>query len=301
MNNSKKNKYTRLIFAVVVLFVIDYAGHRMLKYGLDKGMGLNEHSKVLIIGHSQLMMGLDKSLMEKELKCKVTKHTRTGVGIGVRMMMTDMYVDSEYSDSLECVVLAVDPFSFNDEGLSENSFMLFYPWMDDPYVGRFIHESTDEVTYWGHKIFRLSRYSDDLIKQSFRGWSNDDRNYKTSILTDDIYERGKDKWRRPIKFDRTLMQNLEETILHITSKGISVVLLQSPSYYKLTETQQENYKKIEAYFRSLADESPLVEFIDYDKLYNRQSHLFFDPLHLNVEGQKLMTNRLTNDIKKMIK
>lgn len=295
------NKYIRLILALIVLFIADYTGHRILKYGLDKGMGLNERSKVLIIGHSQLMMGLDKSMMEDALKCKVTKHTRTGVGIGVRMMMTDMYVDSEYSDSLKCVVLAVDPFSFNDEGLSQNSFMLFYPWMDDPYVGRFIHNSTDDVTYWGHKIFRLSRYSDDLIKQSFRGWRNDDRNYKTTVLTDDIYERGKDKWERPIRFDRALMQNLEETIRHITSKGIYVVLLQSPSYYKLTENQQEKYKKTEAYFRSLANSSPLVEFIDYDKLYNKQANLFFDPLHLNVEGQKLMTNRLTNDIKKLIK
>lgn len=295
------DKYIRLIIALVVLFIIDYTGHKILKYGLDKGMGLNEHSKVLIIGHSQLMMGLDKSTMEEVLQCKVTKHTRTGVGIGVRMMMTDMYVNSEYSDSLKCVVLAVDPFSFNDEGLSQNSFMLFYPWMDEPNVNEFIHQSTDDVTYWGHKIFRLSRYSDDLIKQSFRGWKNDDQNYKTISLTDDVYDRGKDKWERPIKFDQTLMHNLEETIKHITLKGIHVVLLQAPSYYKLTENQQESYEKIETYFRSIAEGSPLVEFIDYDKIYNRHSELFFDPLHLNVEGQKLMTKRLINDIKDLIK
>lgn len=294
------NKYIRLITSLAILFIADYAGHRMLKYGLDKGMGLNEYSKVLIIGHSQLMMGLDKSMMEDALRCKVTKHTRTGVGIGVRMMMTDMYVDSKFSDSLKCVILAVDPFSFNDEGLSQNSYMLFYPWMDEPNVGDFIRMNTDGVTFWGHKIFRLSRYSDDLIKQSFRGWKNDDRNYKTAILTDDIYNKGKGKWERPIRFNRTLMQNLEETIRHITSKGVNVVLLQSPSYYRLTEEQQDKYEKINAYFHSLAMASPLVKFIDYDKLYNHHANLFFDPLHLNVEGQKLMTNRLINDIKNLV-
>ncbi|CUO64011.1 Uncharacterised protein [Bacteroides uniformis] len=295
------NKYIKLAVALMLLCVADYAGHRMLKYGLDKGMGLNEHSKVLIIGHSQLMMGLNKNVIEEALKCKVTKHTRAGVGINVRMMMTNMYVNSEYSESLKCVVLAVDPFSFNNDGLSLNSFMLFYPWMDEPYVGEFIHKNTDDIKYWGHKIFRLSRYSDDLIKQSFRGWKNDDRNYKTSFLTEDIYERGKDKWERPIKFDQTLMRNLEETIRHITSKGIHVVLLQSPSYYKLTESQQEKYEKILVYFQSLANSSSLIKFIDYDKIYNRQSELFFDPLHLNVEGQQLMTKRLINDIKDLTK
>lgn len=293
--------YIRLIVALATFFIVDYTGHKMLKYGLDKGMGLNEHSKVLIVGHSQLMMGLDKSMIEETLECKVTKHTRTGVGIGVRMMMTDMYIDSKYSDSLKCAVLAVDPFSFNDEGLSQNSFMLFYPWMDDSYVDEFIRRSTDNVTFWGHKIFRLSRYSDDLIKQSFRGWKNDDRNYKTTYLTDEIYERGKDKWERPIKFNQPLMHNLEETINHITSKGIHVVLLQSPSYYKLTENQQEKYKKILDYFQSLTNKFPLVSFIDYDQIYNRQSNLFFDPLHLNVEGQELMTKRLIEDIKEITK
>lgn len=288
--------YIRLLVTFIVFFVVDYTGHRILKYGLDKGMGLNEHSKVLIVGHSQLMMGIDKSMIEDSLGCKVTKHTRTGVGIGVRMMMTDMYVDSEYSDSLKCVVLAVDPFSFNDEGLSQNSFMLFYPWMDDHYVDEFIYRSTDNVTFWGHKIFRLSRYSDDLIKQSLRGWKNDDRNYKNTFLTDEIYERGKDKWERPIKFDQTLMHNLEETVDHIVSKGIHVILLQSPSYYKLTENQLDKYEKILGYFQSLAKKSPLVSFIDYDKIYNRQTKLFFDPLHLNIYGQKMMTQRLVDDI-----
>lgn len=294
------DKYIRLLITLIVLLACDYIGHKVLKYGLDKGLGLNEHSKVLIIGHSQLMMGLDKSMIEKALVCKVTKHTRTGVGIGVRMMMTEMYVDSEYSDSLECVILAVDPFSFNDDGLSRNSYILFYPWMDTPFVGEFIRNNTDEVTYWGHKIFHLSRYSDDLIKQSFRGWKNDDRNYKTTNLTDEIYEKGKEKWERPIKFNPTLMNKFEENIKKITSKGIHVVLLQSPSYYRLTACQQGRYNKMLNYFQSLADQSHLVSFIDYDKIYNKRADLFFDPLHLNVYGQKLMTMRLISDIRYLI-
>lgn len=291
-----KEKTLRLLFAILALFGMDYGLDSFLKKGLDKGLGLDQHSKVLIVGHSHLMMGLDREMMEKELHCKVTKHTRSGVGMAERYLMTKMYLDSPFSDSLKVVIIGVDPFSFNGSGLSENSYMLFYPWMDQREIGKFIKDATDPATYYAHKVFRTSRYSDDLIKQSIRGWRNDDRNYKTTIFTDSLFEANRGKWIRPILFDKGLMDKLDSTIMICTDRGLNVILLQTPILNVLTNMYNEEYRKIIAYYQSLDEKSEKVTFLNYCTDYEEQHNLYFDPIHLNRNGQILITQKCIEDI-----
>lgn len=291
------NKYIiRFIIAVVILFGLDYAIGVTLNIGLDKGMGLNEHSQILIVGHSHLAMGLDKDSLEKGLACKVSKHTRSGVGIVERKMMVDMFVNSEYSDSLKVVVIGVDPFLFNGAHISHNTHTLFYPWIDEPEVSSYIKEHTTFIEYYAHKIFRLSRYSDDLIKQSIRGWNNDDRNYKTTIFSDSIFEANKGKWDKPIKRDQQLMSILEQTINDLTERKIHTILLQTPILKLVTNLNIEDYEDMVEYYMSLDAQSAYVHFIDYSPYYDSYYEFFFDPIHLNVAGQKEITSRFIKNI-----
>lgn len=287
----------RFIIAVAILFGIDYIISSLLKIGLDKGMGLNEHSQILIVGHSHLMMGLDKDSLEKGLACKVSKHTRSGVGIVERKMMTDMFINSKYSDSLKVVVIGVDPFLFNGADISQNTHTLFYPWMDEPNVGEYIKEYTTFIEYYAHKIFHLSRYSDDLIKQSIRGWNNDDRNYKTTVFTDSIFEANKGKWDKPIKTNPQLMSILEQTIKDLTERKIHTILLQTPILKLITDLNYEDYENIVGYYKSLDAQSDYVHFINYSPYYNSDYQIFFDPIHLNETGQKEITKRFIKDLK----
>ncbi len=286
--------------AVLCLFAVDFAGDRMLKQGLDQGMGLNEHGKILIVGHSHLMMGLDRAMLENSLGCKIAKHTRSGVGMTERKLMTQMFLNSSYSDSLKVVVVGVDPFSFNGEGVSENCHTLFYPWMDDKEVSLYLKAATDPVTYYAHKWFRLSRYSDDLIKQSIRGWKHDDRNYKIGIFTDSLFEANKTKWARPITFNKQLMAELEQTISLCTTRNIHVILLQTPVLKLLTDLHPDDYEKLMGYYQHLDESSDYVHFIDYSPFYNEDYNIFFDPIHLNVNGQRLITKRFIKDISSII-
>lgn len=294
------NKYIlRLIIAIAILFSIDCIIGLTLKTGLDKGMGLNEHSQILIVGHSHLMMGLDKDSLEKGLACKVSKHTRSGVGIVERKMMTDMFINSKYSDSLKVVVIGVDPFLFNGADISQNTHTLFYPWMDEPNVGEYIKEHTTFIEYYAHKIFHLSRYSDDLIKQSIRGWNNDDRNYKTTIFTDSIFEANRGKWDKPIKNNPQLMSILEQTIKDLTERKIHTILLQTPILKLITDLNSADYENMVEYYKGLDAQSDYVHFIDYSPDYNSDYQLFFDPIHLNVAGQKEITNEFIMDLKEL--
>lgn len=291
------NNYLRVIISILVFFIIDFSLGLILKHGLNLNMGLNEHAKVLIVGHSHLMMGLDRKSMQTELGCKVAKNTRSGIGVEERKLMTEMFLNSKFSDSLRVVVLGVDPYLFNEKDLSQNPYTLFYPWIDDKEVSDYLFKKTSCINYWSHKCSSLSRFTDDTINQSIRGWKNDDRNFKTGVFTKLDFEKKGDKWKREIKFDKKMMRILDENIKMLTDRNIHVVLLQTPLYKQLTDIDVQKYSKMCNYYKGLDSKSRYVHFINYSKQYGDDNSLFFDPVHLNTKGQKIITKLLDDYLK----
>lgn len=293
------NKLFKLFLTVLLVFIVDYLGNWILMSGLNRGYGLNRHSKILIVGHSHLMMGLDRKYIEQEFKFNVTKYTRSGVDLTQRHLMIRQYVASKYSDSLQVAILGVDPFSFNQEGLSANSYTVFYPFMDNKDIGEYVYANTSLIDYYGHKLFRLSRFGTDLLNESYKGWKDKDTNRKTDTLNLDEYYLQKDKWVRNIGFDKTLQGELSCCIRELTARGIHVILLNTPTAKVLNDAQPEKYAKIIEYYNTLASKSESVDFIDYSPEYEKRLDIFFDPIHLNVKGQEEITKRLIIDIKQM--
>ncbi|MCS2441777.1 hypothetical protein NXX09_14550 [Bacteroides uniformis] len=70
-------KLYKILIAIAVFFFLDFAISSLLKEGLNKGFGLRQESEILIVGHSHMMMGVDRDKLEKGLKCKISKYTRT--------------------------------------------------------------------------------------------------------------------------------------------------------------------------------------------------------------------------------
>lgn len=147
----------------------------------------------------------------------------------------------------------------------------------------------------------MSRYNDDLIKQSLRGWKHDDRNYKTSVFTDSLFEANKMKWTRNITFNKHLMAELEQTIKLCITKKIHVILLQTPILKVLTDIHSDDYIKILDYYQLLDNSSKYIHFINYSPYYDENYNIFFDPIHLNVNGQKIVTERFIKDISYLLK
>lgn len=291
-------KYYIITITIVLILILDYGFNLFLLNGLNRAYKLNQHSKILVIGHSHIMMGLDRATMEQELECPITKYTRSGVGLIERHLMVKQYLNSQYSDSLKLAVLGVDPFSFNGTGISKNSYTLFYPFMDDPDVSTYLKKNTSPLEYGIHKTFKLTRYSDDLLTASIRGWKSDDRNYKSDTLTTEIMERRLNVWMRDIEFNPILQNELEMCIKELTQRGIRVLLINTPIVYKLTQSQNEKYKKILDYYQNLEKKFDLVDFINYSPKYEHNFSLFFDPIHLNKYGQNIITQLVIEDIKK---
>lgn len=290
-----KKKLFILLGCIATFFILDFAIGKFLQRGLDRYFGLNGNSEILLIGHSHLMLSVDKKMLEDSLGVKVSKYCREGVDVITRDRMIDHYLSLPDKDSLKVVIYGVDQYMFNPNGLSDNVYKLFYPFMDNENIDRFIQDNATPKDYWIHKLIRTSGYNDMLINSSLRGWSNNWSNYKNgSINIDALRGENKGKQLRPIIVDEQLKNTFEASIKKLTDRGVNVVLLNTPIVKEYNDYEPEKRAEIIDYFQSLSGSSPLIHYWDLNPKYADHYDIFYDPIHINVEGQPIITNEVIN-------
>lgn len=285
---------------IVAFFAVDYLCDRVMLHGVNIVYGLNQHSKILLIGHSHLMLATDKGRIEQELNTTVSKYTREGVNVSDRKIMVKQFLDSEYSDSLKICLYGVDLCTFTGKGLSKNSYVLFYPFMDDASISDYIKANSTQTDYWLHKIIRVSRYNDDGIKGgALRGWRHDWSNRKNGLVDIEIYKRRLlDGNERHIQMQPELIAEFEETIAMLTKRGVKVILVNTPTLDLLNEYEPQKYQEIVGWFDDFASSNDLVEYWDFNPEFSSRHELFHDRLHLNANGQQVITTELIKMLKK---
>lgn len=291
-----------VLLVVVCFFACDFLLERIMKHGIDEMYGLNQYSEILLVGHSHLMLATDKQQMEQDLGMKVSKYTREGVNVSDRKIMIQQYLDSGYGDSLKVVLYGVDLCTFTGEGLSANSFKLFYPFMDDKKIGEYICEHGGAQDYWMHKLVRVTRFSDDALKNAaIRGWLHNWSNMKSGVIDVESYrtrvERGDE---RHIQMNQELMDEFLETVDMLTSRGIRVLLVNTPTLDLLNNFEPDKFRMIVDWFQGYAAEQPMVEYIDFNPEYSSRYELFYDRIHLNVEGQKVISPLIAKKVEQML-
>lgn len=289
----KRILYTILFFVLLIAF--DRVTGLCLNKGLDTYFGLDQHSEVLFIGHSHLMLAVDKTDFEMQTHTSVSKYCREGVNVADRYQMVRQYLNLPASDSLRFVLYGVDQFMFTGEGLSENSYKLFYPFIDEPVMNDYIRSSTDFSDYLLHKTLCCTRYSDALLNSSIRGWMHDWSNYKFGTLNvRALIDQVANNRQRHIRFEQSLIDDFERTISLLESKDIITILVNTPIAKPLNEYEPEKYSKFTNYMRQLDSSSSMVVYWDLNPEYSDKYDLFLDPIHLNVDGQKVINQELVN-------
>ena len=291
-----------ILFIVVIFFACDFVVERVMKHGVDEMYGLNQYADVLLIGHSHLMLATDKQQMEHDLGMKVSKYTREGVNVSDRKMMIQQYLDSGYGDSLKVVLYGVDLCTFTGEGLSANSYKLFYPFMDDAKIGRYIREQGGAQDYWLHKLVRTTRYNDDAMKNGVaRGWLHNWSNMKSGVIDIEAYKqqlaRGGE---RHIEMNPELMAEFCETVEMLTSRGVKVALVNTPTLDLLNAYEPDRYQMMVNWFQQYADSLDLVEYWDFNPEYSHRHELFYDRIHLNVQGQQVISPLITERVERLM-
>lgn len=287
-----RNKFfLKLLLFGFLFFVLDFIISALLLNGLNKYYGLEEDSEIAMIGHSHLMLGVDKVKMEKVLKVGVSKYTREGVNVVERKMMTEQLL--AHNRGLKTLIYGVDAWTFSSEGLSSNSYKLFYPFMNDSTIDSYVYNNSKWSDYLTKKIIKTTRYNELLLGGSLRGylgkWTNlkygkvDLENLKTNIKNGDY---------RKIENTKSNILALRETLSLLEKNDIRVILLYVPTITFLTKVQEPAYNETITLFKNFSDEFGNVEFLNLQEPWSKDYDLFFDPIHLNPDGQKIITSQL---------
>jgi len=289
-----QTKIILCILAGIVLFsVFSLIVHLIFIQGLKRYYCL-EPADVLCLGHSMTEMGIDKTLLEEKTGKKIAKFCMNGAGTQDRLVMLKQYIESTGTQP-KLVIYDVSARSFS-EGLSSNSYALFYPFMGESNsVDEYIRNEATFWEYWQKKLILLSRYDDTRLGAVFRGFQGNWENIQTREIDIKNYEKEIEKghfWK--ITFDPDAIKSFDETLQYLQEKNITVLLLVLPSVSQLNNAEPEQYQRAMAMLRARCENQKDIIFLDLNPSLSIQSKLFFDPIHLNRNGQIIVTNILAN-------
>ncbi len=290
--------FKKILFFFILLLLLDTLVAAFLLGGLNRYYGLKQHTDIALVGHSHLMLGIDKAALEEGTHQKVSKYTREGVNVADRNIMIDQLLQD--NPTLKVVVYGVDAWMFTGEGLSNNSYKLFYPFMSQPDENTYINEKASFFDYWQHKLIKTSRFNELLLNATFRGYLHNWANFKfgtidTTKFKSEIIEG---KYRK-INSNNANRLIFEKSLKNLLIKNIKVILLYVPTIDLYNRTEPKKFKTEINYFRNIPTAIPGVSYIELIEPLSHDYSIFFDPVHLNPKGQKIVTEQLAKELNRI--
>ncbi|MSM38720.1 MAG: hypothetical protein GJT30_03740 [Geobacter sp.] len=292
----------RLIFKIVIFciifIVVDNGIAFLLKIGLNRYYGFDRNASILIVGHSRAAHGIDGAMLQKITNRSVAKYSVQGTTLADHIMMYKHYI-SEHPGSVKTAVYIVDDYLFC-KGFGSNQYRLFYPFMDNKIVDRYIYEyagsSEDYIT---HKLIKLYRYCEGsvqgTVRMGFAGRTEksindriDINKIKKNIAKVNISERS--------KVSDVNIVHFKNLITYLRSNNIQVYLFYMPFVDLLSEVNSESQKLTMGLLRELAKRDSGIILIDDCVSGSSRYDLFIDATHPNRAGQKLYTNIIAQKI-----
>lgn len=283
----------------ILFFVADIATFQILKSGMDHYYGMDKQAEVLCIGHSHTVLGLDAERLEKELGLPVAKYATSGANTLDRKWMLRQFIEEH--PSVKTVVYDVDPRLFDSEGLSSASYTLFFPYIGNKDISHYLKQEATWQERYTSRLLKTARFRDQTINIALRGLFGKIENKKNSRIRIDDYTNylEREKSRR-IRIDPESLKCFRESIDYLTGRGIKVLLAFIPVVDLLNDIDPDSQAKVVDIFREAAIENKDVYFLDYNQEYQHRHELFYDLRHLNNDGNKLVTDRLVVDLRKLM-
>lgn len=295
-----------LVFSVKVLVLVllftsvDRMAAGFLVKGLKRTFGSDTAAELLCVGHSHTILGIDKVLLSNRLRVPVAIYARAGANAADRLVMIKHYLEEQPS-SVKVIVYDVDAHAFTGTGLSVNSHMLFYPFMDSPSVNSYVRRKSTFCEYSLRQFVKLTRFDLETCNSALRGWLRIWANLKRGTI--DIKRLQKEIAKgdvRQISFDKECFDFLEETLRFVSERGIHLVLLYIPTIDLYNQAQSEKYERAIRLLEDYSAKFNGVTFLNYNPAFAHRHELFNDRIHLNPQGQKLVTERLAHDLKSIL-
>ncbi len=287
--------YLKIFLFIILFFLSDFLVAFALQKGMEKYYGLNKSSKILCVGHSHTVLGIDTKQIENELSIPVAKYAVAGANIVDRYSMIKHFIG--LNPDVKIVIYDVDARLFDTEGLSSASYTLFLPFIDNDSIDEYIKKEATWQEYVLSKIIRTSRFRDQSFNIAIRGIFGKAETLKKTKVNINNYKNYLEKERKKqIRINIESVKKFKETIDFLSKKNIIVYLINIPVIDKLNEIDPENQKKSINIFRKISNKHDNVVFLDYSPQYEKEYDLFFDLRHLNNKGKQIVTQRLLNDL-----
>ena len=260
---------------------------------LDRYYGINSGSSVGIVGHSQIMLALNKKSIEEDLNVSIAKFTVEGCKEYDKNRMIQILLES--NRSIETIIYAVDPWMFTEEGLSSNSKTLLLPFL--PFNGgrqwlKQNFELGERIQYY---CLPLTRYNEVNLNGVRRGYLGQWENLKRDTISTRNLENQLDNhiW-RSINSSDTLKKAFEMNLNMIGKKNI--ILVNTPTHHLYNNQERTKYREEISYFERITNENDNIYFVDLASEFEGNEVLYYDAVHLNNYGQQLVTKRFVEEM-----
>jgi hypothetical protein len=289
-----------LVFIALFIFADQVVGE-LLEIGLNRYYGLDVPARILCVGHSSTVLGIDKVKLQKELKSPIAKYARQGADASNRFEMIRHYL-SVHPKSVTTIIYDVSAHSFSEQGLSANSHLLFYPFIGTEVVRDYLKMNRASPTeYWTRRFLKLPRYDEVTLSHAMRGWLKKWSNLKYGqVDIEQVKKLAHQGKLRKIAFDPGPLALIDDTIRFIRSHDIRLILVYIPTIDILNGAEPLSYRKAVGVFEEYASHDNGITFLNYNPYYSHRHELFYDTLHLNEKGQRIFTEHFAKDLNNIL-
>lgn len=257
--------------------------------------GLNEQAKILAIGHSQTVLGIDSNILESRLGYSVAKYAIAGANVLDRYWMIKHYM--ELNPHVEIIIYGVDARLFDSEGLSSASYTLFLPFMDNKIMAEYLRSQASNEEYFVSKFIRTARFRDQTLNISLRGLLDKSENEKTGRVRIQNYKSYLEKEKvQKVRITPESIKCFRTTMKYLAERKIKVFLVNIPVIDLLNQIDEPNQEKALQIFFDIHEQYKNIHFFNYSPEFEKKHHLFFDLRHLNETGKRVLTNKFSLDM-----
>ena len=291
--------FLRLVVFLLIFFAIDLVTSSFMLNGLNKFYGFNGKPAILINGSSMSLSGFNKSEIEKQLQTRVAIYAKEGVGVEDRHAMLQQFF-SNRSQAVKTVIYELNPLLFSKTLTAANVYTIFYPFMDNKAIDKYIKNRAPAKEYFAHKFFRSSRFDALTINLAVKGYMDKYENFKTNAIDPaTAYFTTKDAGKVKVEMSPEKLSVFEQSLKLVKENNARVVLVMMPIYYQKRATfDSSSYQKLDSYFRQLSGAGTNISYLDLNKPeITRNALLYSDVLHLNRDGQNSVTAAIVHFFK----
>jgi hypothetical protein len=166
-----------------------------------------------------------------------------------------------------------------------------YPYIGDKVIKDYLQgKCASKFEYYEKLLFSTSRFNEMTLDFAIRGLLNNHSNLKFGVidtvkLQNEIAHNN--FWK--ISMDSDCIKTFRNTVLFLKQKNTKGIFVFYPIISTLTKAEPNNVNEVERIVSEMIKINTQNELKVYTHVFDNKPSLFFDHLHLNVEGQKEFT------------